>query len=81
MVQYERLDAFAVASADTLHFAGLVVQNFTFGEARDGYFRRTPEIGNWEWDGELGLAPSEKVSNPFPYFGPRYSRWRIRFWA
>lgn len=73
IVQYERLDALAIASADTLHFAGLELPNLTFGEAREPFLRRTPEIGDRDWDGELGLAPSEKVSNPFPYIGPRFS--------
>lgn len=59
-------------SADTLRFAGLELSNLTFGEAYEAFLRRTPEIGDQQWDGELGLAPSEKVSNPFPHVGPRF---------
>ncbi|KIN00716.1 hypothetical protein OIDMADRAFT_165367, partial [Oidiodendron maius Zn] len=71
-VEYMRLEAYAIASADTLHFAGLELPNLTFGEAWEPFYR-TPEVGYREWDGELGLAPSEKVSNPFPYLAPRFS--------
>ena len=49
-------------SEDTLHIADMEIQSQLFGEATE-INRNMPDFGNEEWDGILGLSPSNEASD------------------
>ena len=66
MSDYVRFIEMGIASQDSVHVAGMEVENLLFGEATS--FWRQEDVSDYKsWDGILGLAPSIRVNNNGPF--------------